>query len=292
MKLCLGCKAEFNQIKWTCPLCQWTPSIIHGFFSFSPELANYNDGLHVDAHHLLDKLQEHSFWFRKRNQLIQDMIRCYFINATDVLEIGCGSGYVLGGIRTVLPTARLTATEIYAYGLSYAADRVSPPIQFLQADARNLPFKNEFDLIGAFDVLEHIEEDELVVENMRQSLKLGGGLILTVPQHPWLWSKVDEAACHKRRYKRKQLSSILRRKGFEILVDTSFMFFLLPLMLMQRLTVSCKRINDDPARELVLPKVVDKLFELLMEYERRIIRYGMSFPIGGSRLVVARLNNN
>jgi SAM-dependent methyltransferase len=289
MKLCLTCNVTFDQIIWTCPSCYWTPAIINGFFSFSPELANNNDGLHENAHHLLNKYQSGSFWFRKRNQLIQDMIRRYFPHSTDVLEIGCGSGFVLGGIRDVLPTARLTATEIYANGLHYAASRVSQPSQFLQVDARKLPFKDEFDLIGAFDVLEHIEEDELVIKNMRQSLKPGGSLILTVPQHPWLWSKVDEIACHKRRYKRKQLSLLLRQNGFEILQDTSFMFFLLPLMLIQRL-VGSRKSDYNPVEELALPKMLDKMFEILLECERRIISYGINFPIGGSRLVVARLS--
>jgi SAM-dependent methyltransferase len=169
--------------------------------------------------------------------------------------------------------------------------RISPPSQFLQADARDLPFKHEFDLIGAFDVLEHIVEDELVIKNMIQSLKPVGGLILTVPQHPWLWSKVDEMACHKRRYKRKQLSSLLRAQGFEILLDTSFMFFLLPLMLMQRLIGSRKN-TYDASRELVLPTMVDKIFSAILSCERYLIRHRIQFPIGGSRLVVARLNGS
>lgn len=191
MKLCLACGTGFDQENWVCPFCGWSPSIIEGFFAFAPEWAQENDGLHRDAHHLLDKLQENSFWFRVRNRLIQDMIKKYFSHARNVLEIGCGSGYVLSGIREVLPEAKLTATEIYSYSLNYANKRVRPTAEFLQVDARRLPFKSEFDLIGAFDVLEHIDEDELVIKNIYHSLKPDSGLILTVPQHPWLWSKVD-----------------------------------------------------------------------------------------------------
>lgn len=289
MKLCLKCKVEFDHQSWKCPNCNWIPPLIEGFHSFSPELATHNDGLFAGAHHILNELQDTSFWFRGRNRLIQDMIRRYFSNATDVLEIGCGSGYVLSGIREVLPMARLTATEIYTYGLTYAAKRVNSPTQFLQVDARFLPFKNEFDLIGAFDVLEHIEEDEKVLENMRHALKQGGGLLLTVPQHPWLWSRADELACHKRRYKREQLSSLLRHLGFDILLDTSFMFVLLPLMLLQRLTGSRKR-DYNPTHELVLPKILDKIFAIIFECERHAINSGIKFPIGGSRLVAAHLS--
>jgi hypothetical protein len=89
MKLCLSCKATFDhQADWTCPICHWTPSMIHGFFSFSPELADHNEGLDDNAHHLLNQLQAKSFWFRQRNQLIQDIIRCYFYDVSDVLEVG------------------------------------------------------------------------------------------------------------------------------------------------------------------------------------------------------------
>jgi SAM-dependent methyltransferase len=288
MKLCLICKKEFDHCSWTCPFCNFTPTIIDNFFSFAPHLAFNNDGLDANSHHVLNKLQENSFWFKKRNQLIQDMILRYFPNRNNVLEIGCGSGYVLSGIRAVLPCAKLTATEIYVNGLYYAAKKVSQPAEFLQVDARYLPFKNEFDLIGAFDVLEHIEEDKLVIKSIHQALKPGGGLILTVPQHPWLWSITDDIACHKRRYKRKQLSLLLRQEGFEILINTSFMFFLLPIMLIQRV-IGNKTKDYDPAKELSLPKTLNKIFGILLECERRIIKAGGIFPIGGSCLVVARL---
>ncbi|RDI45128.1 class I SAM-dependent methyltransferase [Aquicella lusitana] len=286
MKLCLACEREFNQESWVCPFCSWMPSLIEGFPAFSPELANENDGFSHDAHHFLDKMQENSFWFRVRNRIIQDAIRKYFPLQKNVLEIGCGSGYVLGGIREVLPSAKITATEIYSHCLHYATKRVRPPAEFLQVDARKLPFKNEFDLVGAFDVLEHIEEHEVVINNIHQSLKPSGGLILTVPQHPWLWSKVDDISYHKRRYTRNQLASILRQHGFNIKMNTSFVFFLLPLMLAQRL-IRNKNVSQETSRILSLPKILDKAFESILELERKAIHRRVNFPIGGSRFVVA-----
>lgn len=65
------------------------------------------------------------------------------------------------------------------------------------------------------------------------------------------------------------------------------MFFLLPLMLMQRL-VKSRKMSYDPARELTLSRIVDKGFESLFECERWAIRNKLRFPIGGSRLVVAK----
>lgn len=286
MKLCLKCENEFVD-GWTCPSCSWSPHFMDGFYSFSPELADENDGLDSSAHHHLNELQDKSFWFRKRNQIIQDIVGRFFTNAMDVLEIGCGSGYVLSGIREVLGSARLTATEIYLNGLAYAANRVNPPSQFFQMDARHIPFKHEFDLVGAFDVLEHIDEDELVIKNIRNALKPGGGLIITVPQHQFLWSYLDEIACHRRRYSSKQLSQLLKMNGFEILLNTSFMFFLLPLMLLRKISKNNK--GNHQSTELSMPRFIDNAFGGILEFERKIIRCGMTFPCGGSRLLVARV---
>lgn len=288
MKTCLSCNNGFEHETWTCPSCLWTPPTIDGFPAFAPELAHDNDGLPSDAHHSLARLQQNSFWFRVRNQLISDAISRFFPTANSVLEIGCGSGFVLNQLRATLPKAKLTGTEIYTNGLMYSAKSISGECDYLQVDARKLPYNNEFCLIGAFDVLEHIEEDILVLENIRRSLKKGGGVIFTVPQHPSLWSKVDEAACHKRRYKRKELRNALEELNFEILLNTSFMFFLLPAMIAQRYLGS-KNKDFDPSTELVLPKFLDKSFELILKLERRLINLGIRFPVGGSRLIVARL---
>ena len=67
-------------------------------------------------------------------------------------------------------------------------------------DARNIPFESEFDVIGAFDVLEHINEDTEVLAQIYTALKAEGLMLISVPQHPWLWSSLDEYACHVRRY--------------------------------------------------------------------------------------------
>ncbi len=75
----------------------------------------------------------------------------------------------------------------------------------LQFDACAIPYKAEFDVIGAFDVIEHIEEDTAALTQMYQALKPGGGLLITVPQHRFLWSAVDEMSYHKRRYHRNEL---------------------------------------------------------------------------------------
>ena len=108
---------------------------------------------------------------------------------------------------------RLFGSEYLEEGLVYARQRV-PTAEFTQMDARCIPYESELDAIGAFDVLEHIEEDEAVLQQIYKALKPGGFVFITVPQHHWLWSAVDEYACHVRRYGANELHEKVRQGGF------------------------------------------------------------------------------
>lgn len=192
---------------------------------------------------------------------------------------------MLDGVRGAFPHALLVGSEVLAYGLVHAARRV-PRAEFLQLDARRLPFCEEFDVIGAFDVVEHIREDDVVLRRAFTALKAGGAIILTVPQHMWLWSAADETAGHVRRYRRGELERKLRVVGFEIVRSTSFVSLLLPLLALSRL--SKRREGDSVARDLRLPQWLDRALGVVMAVELGMIGIGIDLPAGGSRMVIAR----
>ena len=235
----------------------------------------------------LSRLEAANFWFRARNELILWALRKYQPNASTFLEVGCGTGFVLSGISRTCPKIALSGSEIFLAGLSHAAERV-PSAHFMQMDARRVPFVEEFDAIGAFDVLEHIKEDETVLAQLHSAIKPGGVLLLTVPQHPWLWSASDEYACHVRRYTRKEIERKVFAASFEILRSSSFVTSLLPAMMLSRLLQKQKTINFDPASELKINAGLNEFFYGLMMLEFVGIRVGMNYPVGGSRLIVAQ----
>lgn len=291
MKRCLSCSAQFPVSDTTCPACGWQPETRNGFPAYAPAFAHEGGGFKASYFSELARLEANNFWFRGRNRLLLWALEKYCPGFQSMLEIGCGTGYVMSGVAEKYPQARLSGSEIFVAGLTFAASR-QPRAQFMQMDARQIPFVDEFDVVGAFDVIEHIEEDEAVLQQMRNALRPRGMILLTVPQHMWLWSPVDEYACHVRRYTAAELLGKLEHAGFAVVRSTSFVSSLLPAMLasrvVQKLWMDKEGKKIDATSELRLSPWLNRALEMFLNAEAFLIRAGISLPVGGSRLVIAR----
>ena len=283
MKLCLACGYSFESENWVCPGCGHQPAGQDGLVRFCDDPPAEAGGFKQEYFARLAQLEPGNFWFRARNQLLLWALQTYFPTAQSLFEVGCGTGFVLAAIREAGTGIRLTGSEIFRDGLIFAADRL-PNVELYQMDARQIPFEREFDVVGAFDVLEHIAGDELVLSEMFKATKPGGGILLTVPQHQFLWSELDRHSMHQRRYNRAELRGKVERAGFRVERITSFVSFLLPLMILSRR----KRKDQDLWVEFQINRSLNAFFEKTLAAERALIRSGLSFPVGGSLLLVAR----
>jgi SAM-dependent methyltransferase len=288
MKRCPNCGDLRVDDAWRCTLCGATPTRVGSVLQLAPELASMNSGFKPEYFARLAAVEERNFWFRARNRLISWAARPYLSRrGASFCEVGCGTGYVLAGLAKDFPDTRLTATEIYLDALTFAAARVSKAT-LLQVDARAFAFADEFDAVGMFDVLEHIEADEAVLAQMHRALKHDGTLLMTVPQHPFLWSQQDEQVCHVRRYTRQGLETKLTRAGFRVRYATSFVSLLFPAMYLSRRRSRVDDAQYDMTADLRLPATVNALMSAAMALEFAMIRLGARFPFGGSLLVVAQ----
>ena len=246
-----------------------------------------SDGYDASYFRRIAEKEPQSFWFRARNRVIVSAIRRHFPEARSMLEVGCGTGFVLAGLHDAFPDMRLVGSELFAEGLEIARSRLPAEVELVVADAHAMRYEAEFDVAGAFDVIEHIEDDLGALKGMRRAVRSGGGIVLTVPQHPGLWSASDTFAHHVRRYRRRDLLEKVRLAGFETIEVTSFVTALLPLMVISRVAHRVAGRPYDPIDELV-PGRLNAPFERLLDFEGKLIERGISLPVGGSLLVVAR----
>jgi len=265
---------------------------IEGFRCYAPDVALACDDYPSDGFDVTARIEARSFWCRTRNSVLRGVFDRFVDQSrqVDVLEIGCGTGNVLRELRHI-PNLRLTGSEVYLQGLRYARAGMSD-LTFIQLDATHMPFDHAFDVIGAFDVLEHIDADVEVMRGVHRSLRPGGLFILTVPQHPWMWSTLDDIVQHKRRYRRRDLLDKLAGAGFSVSYATSFVTTLFPFMaasrLVDRLRPKTRDSADAFASEVILPRPINWVFDKVMRVDEVALRMGATLPFGGSLLVVAQ----
>jgi 2-polyprenyl-3-methyl-5-hydroxy-6-metoxy-1,4-benzoquinol methylase len=267
-------------------------SIIDGIRCYNPEVASSYADYPDDGFDLTDKNAASSFWVSSRNRLFKSLVFQQMAPAgkTKFLEIGCGTGDF---IRQIIGHNELaiTGSEIYLKGLVYAQKNL-PGVDFIQLDVTRGQVGEKFDMIVAFDVLEHIEDDVSAISNINKMLGPGGVFIASVPQYMFLWGRLDEIVKHKRRYSRKELVTKLREGGFDVSYATSFVCALFPLMVITRMLDKGREQSQPDAaaleKRVSFPKALNWILDLVMRIDEALIRLGVSLPFGGTLVVVAK----
>ncbi len=240
---------------------------------------------------LLEQAEQRHFWFIGRREIILDTLQrnASDLSGKEMLEIGCGNGNILRYLkeRTGIQVA---GGDLFPEGLKFCRDQVDVPLYHI--DATRLPFQDCFDVIGLFDVLEHIEDDERVLRECRKALRDQGLLILTVPVCPALWGPFDEFSHHKRRYVRSELREKLVRAGFAVERAPHFMSFLFPLLYVLRI-INARLGRPTPETVAPVPSdlrvvpIFNSIALRLLRLEKMLMRY-VDLPFGTSLLLLAR----
>lgn len=143
--------------------------------------------------------------------------------AADVLDLGCGDGRLTAEIGAA---GRLTAADVSKVALERAAPRV-PGARLVELEPDSpLPFDDgSFDLTTCVETIEHVRDVQLLLSEVRRTLRPGGWLALTTPAHGRLtaaralalgWeSVVDPLSPHIRLFSRRSLGRLVEAMGFE-----------------------------------------------------------------------------
>ncbi|MDE9367609.1 methyltransferase domain-containing protein [Luteipulveratus sp. YIM 133132] len=188
----------------------------------------------------LAQLEDKHWWYAERRHLLAKAIQG--LTPGRALDIGAAGG----GNTRVLVEHGWSASPL-EYGEDGAEVAHERGLPVMRADAMRLPLQDEsLDLVVAFDVLEHLEDDDASAREVLRVLRRGGSFLIAVPADPRLWSAHDEAVGHVRRYTRESLLDLLRRNGFEIDRVASWMVLLRPAVAIKRRSSSGSDLDDPP----------------------------------------------
>ena len=176
----------------------------------------------------LTELEDTHWWYRERRNLLSRALSG--MRPGRALDVGAAGG---GNTRVLLRRGwQAAALEYGKDGSAVCADRGIP---VLRGDATRLPVgPRSLDLVVAFDVLEHLEDDAAAVTGIFRALRPGGTFLVAVPCDPRLWSAHDVAVGHVRRYTRPELLDLLTGAGLVVEDVRSWMVLLRPAVALRR----------------------------------------------------------
>lgn len=232
------------------------------------------------AEHLLALERDH-FWFPPRLTLLTRRLGELAGPGQELVELGCGTGAFAAAAATL--GYRVTALDAHMSLLTVARQR-HPAMRLIQADlARPTPLPSEgFSVCVCLDVLEHVDPRTLLAEAHRL-LRPGGGLLLSVPAHAWLWSSLDVAAGHRCRYSLAMLAGELERAGFVVEGHTHYQLLLLPLVFASRRVLRASSTSVERRPSPLLGRILRRVNEM----EVRFLG-GRRLPAGSSLIAWAR----
>jgi len=222
------------------------------------------------------------WWFVGKGRLIEDWAGRWFRSGGDYLDAGCGTGANLSRLSGLGRWWGLDS-ESAALGFSSGLGHGS----LVQGDVCRLPFSESgFDGALALDLFEHLDDDRSAALELFRVLRPGACLLVTVPCYPWLFGAHDLAMGHLRRYRRRELHSLLCGAGFEVERLTHFMGLLFPLFLAGRLW---QKFFGDRERTISYdwPGCLNRIFLSILKLETAWLRV-RDMPAGTTLAAAAR----
>jgi SAM-dependent methyltransferase len=229
------------------------------------------------------ELDDRHWWYRARREIIAELIRRDVQpppNA-EILEIGCGTGHNLAMLSSF---GRVAGLELDDEARALSEKRLGRKVMSSPLPELAEVADHHYDLIGAFDVIEHIDDDEAAIASIANKLKRTGKFVMTVPAHQWMWSAHDVVNHHKRRYSRQSLRQLINRSPLKLQRIGYFNSLLFPLAVAER--AASKLRGKEDADVKLPPTPINTALETVFAAERYLVGR-LPLPPGLSLFAVA-----
>lgn len=246
--------------------------------------------MNIDKYHEMEELEKFHWWFVYRQNVLKFILKKYLFNLgkdAKIVDIGCGTG---GNVQFLSEYYdNVTGIDNNEFAIKYCRDKALKNIVMGELPDLTMIEDNSVDLILLFDVLEHVKDDKFSLSVLKNKLKAGGYILLTVPAFSFLWSQHDEDFHHKRRYNLIQIKKMLETLDFKIIKSSYLYFLLFPIILVMRLLKqifkSYSKADDFKLNNMFLNNILIKFLSI----ETFLLNY-FNYPLGSSILILAEKN--
>jgi SAM-dependent methyltransferase len=229
------------------------------------------------------QLYREHWWWRARSAILMDLLRSVRPRPDSaILDVGCGDAL---SFRALSEFGSVRGIEVDENLL----DPAGPFRELISTLPLGDPvYQDEswrFDLITAFDVIEHIDDDRAAISNMAAMLRPGGLLVVTVPAFEFLWDYHDDINHHRRRYTAGRLRNVLETGGLEVMqVRYLFRALFIPKFLLRLINAN----RSEKVSHHGMPgPAINTVLERICVLEDHVLRH-LPIPIGTSVVGVAR----
>lgn len=231
--------------------------------------------------------REYFYWWNIGRRLILRSVlgRHIKTNRSLILDVGCGSGGNILFLKNFGPVVGLDASDT---ALSFCRDKGFQELVLGDAQKNISYSNNHFNVVSAFDVLEHLPDDLGALKEMSRVCSPGGLVFVTVPALPFLWGPHDEYLGHQRRYTKKKLKKDFTRLGLDVLEASYFVMPAIPFIVTRRyLEKISKKNTQSHSFDVILPFWLNSTLIGWLKVERFLLNL---FPLafGSSLYVIAR----
>jgi SAM-dependent methyltransferase len=236
---------------------------------------------------ILYEVEQSHWWYVGRRRIIAGFVEQICRQVTDrrprILDVGCGTG---ANLLLLAKYGEAEGVDVSEDALAFCRARGLDKVKL--GAGEELPYEDgTFDLVTAFDVVEHMDDDLAGLREMRRVLHPGGRVLLFVPTFMFLWGLQDDISHHRRRYRLPELRRVLEQAGFEVERSTyANITFFAPILLMRKL-MRLTGIKTASENNINVPALNGVLGSLLGA-ESTVLRY-INLPFGVSGLCVARV---
>jgi SAM-dependent methyltransferase len=237
-----------------------------------------------------NRIETRHWWFVGRGSLFLRMLSRHVGEAPlRVLDVGCGTG---SNVLRLGRFGRVVGLDPSGDALSYCRDRLAGRGALTGGVMSSLPFgAASFDLVTAFDVLEHDADPDACVREVRRVLKPGGWFFASVPAYRFMWGDHDRVAHHFRRYHRAEVGRLIANAGFEVVRLTYLNSLLFPVAFVfrQLKNIVGRLKKHEPRSDFgsTAPPLVNGALRRMFEAEGPILDH-VDLPFGLSIACLAR----